>query len=104
MPPVARDTIPGPPSDKLDWPSMPTFKPSKLKHRVYVTYENKFVRLDLRSHAILSGLDRLKVPYGHLPRRREVWGAVVRRLGPDATRFEVEFPRGSFTRWWCLLL
>ena len=74
VPPPASDTIAGPPPDKLDWPSMPTFKPSKLKHCVYVTFENKFVRLDLRSHAIPSSLGRLKVPYGHLLRRREVWG------------------------------
>ena len=74
VPPPARDTAPGPPSDKLDWPSIPTSKPSKIKHGVYVTSNNEFVRLNLRSHAIPSGLDRLKVPYGHLPRRREVWG------------------------------
>ena len=74
VPPPASDTIPGPPPDKLDWPSMPTSKPSKLKHGVYVTSQNEFARLDLRSHEIPSGLDRLKVLYGHLPRRREVWG------------------------------
>ena len=72
VPQAASDTIPGSPPDKLNWPSMPTAKPSKLKHGVYVTSANKFVRLKLRSHAILSGLDRLKVPYGYLPRHREV--------------------------------
>ena len=74
VPPAARHHVPGLPLDKLTWPSMPTSKPFKLKHGVYVTLENNFVRANLHSHAIPSGLDRLKVPYGHLTRCREVLG------------------------------
>ena len=72
VPPAARHHVPGLPLDKLTWPSMPTSKPFKLKHGVSVTLEHNFDRANLRSHAIPSGLDRLKVPYRHLTRCHEV--------------------------------
>jgi len=60
--------------DPIEWPSMPTSKPSRVKYDTYKKADDEFVNADLRASRIPSGLDRLKVTYGSLGRRRHVWG------------------------------
>ena len=59
---------------KVGWPWMPTSKPSRVKYATYRKADDEFVRADYHVSRITSGLDRLKVTYGNLHRRPEVWG------------------------------
>ena len=59
---------------KVGWPCMPTSKPSRVKYSAYRKADNEFVPADCHASRIPSGLDRLKVTYGNLRRRPEVWG------------------------------
>ena len=69
--------------DPIEWPSMPTSKPSRVKYGTYKKADDEFVTADLRASRIPSGLDRLKVTYGSLGRRRHVWGP--RSLTPSTS-------------------
>ena len=60
--------------DKVDWSSMPTSKPSSVKYVAYEKADNEFVWADYHTSRILSGLDWLKITYGSLSCRPEVWG------------------------------
>ena len=60
--------------DPIEWPSMPTSKPSRVKFDTYKKADDEFVSTDLRADRIPSGLNRLKVTYGSLNRRPHVWG------------------------------
>ena len=60
--------------DPIEWPSMPTSKPSRVKYATYKKAADEFVSADLRASRVPSGLDRLKVTYGSLGRRPRVWG------------------------------
>ena len=60
--------------DPIEWLSMPTSKPSRIKYGAYKKADDEFVSADLCARKIPSGLDRLKVTYGSLNRRPHVWG------------------------------
>ena len=68
-PPAAQEPALGLSLDKVEWPSMPSSKPSRVKYDVYKNADGKFVQGDYQPHRIPSGLDRLKVTYGCLDRR-----------------------------------
>ena len=53
---------------------MPTSKPSRVKFGTYKKADDEFVSANLCASRVPSGLDRLKVTYGSLGRRRRVWG------------------------------
>ena len=53
---------------------MPTSKPSRVKYVVYRKADDDFVRENYNASKLPSSLDRLKVTYGNLSRRPEVWG------------------------------
>ena len=61
-------------ANELEWPSIPTSKPSRVKYATYKKANDEFIREDYHTHRIPSGLDRLKVTYGRLARRPDVWG------------------------------
>ena len=61
-------------STSLTWASIPFSKPSKTKYRSYKSSQHEFDPVNLQKKAIHSGLDRLKITYGSLPRRSLVWG------------------------------
>ena len=73
-PPAAQEPAPGLSLDKVEWPSMPSSKPSRVKYDTYKKADDEFVRDDYQPHRIPSGLDRLKVTYGRLARRPDAWG------------------------------
>merc|ERR1712095_252172 len=52
--------------DPIEWPSMPTSKPSRVKFGTYKKANDEFVSADLQANRIPSGLDRLKVTYRSL--------------------------------------
>lgn len=58
----------------LSWASTPFSKPSKTKYLSYKSSDSEFVTENLLSTEIQSGLDRLKITYGRLPRRSLQWG------------------------------
>ena len=60
--------------DPIEWPSMPTSKPSCVKFGTYKKADDEFVSANLCARRVPSGLDRLKVTYGLLGRRTHVWG------------------------------
>ena len=62
----------------LTWASTPFSKPSKTKFLSYKSSLSEFVPANLRPEAIPSGLDRLKITYGTLPRRSYTWGPSTR--------------------------
>ena len=74
VPPPAQQQVAGLPVNKIQWPSMPTTKPSSESYGRYCKADDEFVRGDLRASRIPSGLERLKVSYGRLGRRPRVWG------------------------------
>ena len=61
-------------SSALNWPLIPFSKPSKTKYLSYKSSHNEFALEALQETAIPSGLDRLKITYGMLPRRSLQWG------------------------------
>lgn len=61
-------------STPLLWPSTPFSKPRATKYLSYKSSLSEFVPANLRPTAIPSGLARLKITYGSLPRRSKVWG------------------------------
>ena len=69
--PIAR-----PPSGSptLTWPSAPYSKPSRAKFEKYTSSDQDFCKEKLRPSEIPSGLSRLKVTYGSVPRRPRAWG------------------------------
>ena len=73
-PPAAQRQVAGLPIDEIEWPSMPTAKPSSESYGRYCKADDEFVREDLRPSRIPSGLERLKVSYGRLGRRPRFWG------------------------------
>ena len=73
-PPTSQERSPEFIVDKVDWPYMSTSKPLRVKYAAYRKAEDEFVRADYHTSRIPSGLDRLKVTYGSLSRRPEVWG------------------------------
>ena len=74
VPPPAQPQVAGLPVDEIQWPSMPTTKPSSESYGRYCKADDEFVREDLRAGRIPSGLERLKVSYGRLGRRPRFWG------------------------------
>lgn len=58
----------------LQWPSTPYAKPSSTRYTSYKKSTTEFKLADLTQRAIPSSLDRLKVPYGAIRRRRPIWG------------------------------
>ena len=58
----------------LNWPLIPFSKPSRTKYLSYKSSHNEFALEALQETAIPSGLDRLKITYGTLPRRSLQWG------------------------------
>ena len=63
----------GKPSQFTWWASIPFSKPSKTQYQSYKSSHSKFILENLQPKAIQSGLDRLKITYGSLPRRSLVW-------------------------------
>jgi hypothetical protein len=61
-------------SQELLWPSSPLSKPSSTKYNSYKKSHDEFISQHLQPQAIPSGLTRLKVSYGSIPRRKLVWG------------------------------
>ena len=62
---------------QMNWASTPFSKPSKTKYHSYKSSDNEFVTENLLSTEIQSGLDRLKITYGQLPRRSLQWGPKI---------------------------
>ena len=58
----------------LSWASTPFSKPSRTKLQSYKSSSSEFVPENLLPTRIKSGLDRLKITYGALPRRSSPWG------------------------------
>ena len=65
-------------STQLAWASTPISKPSRTKYHSYKSSPDEFVRENLRPSRIQSGLERLKITYGSLPRRTNQWGPRIR--------------------------
>ena len=63
---------------RLSWASTPFSKPSRTKFPSFKSSSHEFVRANLRPEAIRSGLDRLKITYGEVPRRSWHWGPTIR--------------------------
>jgi hypothetical protein len=61
-------------SSQITWASTPFSKPSRTKYQSYKSSPTEFVVENLQQTAIPSGLDRLKITYGTLPRRSFTWG------------------------------
>ena len=59
---------------QLQWPSTPYSKPNSTKYEAYRKSAEDFEVGHLTPHAITSGLDRIKVPYGTVKRRPKTWG------------------------------
>jgi hypothetical protein len=66
----------------VNWASTPFSKPSRTKYHSYKSSDNEFVMDNLRSTAIQSGLDRLKITYGQLRRRSLQWGPKIHASTP----------------------
>ena len=64
-------------TSQLNWASTPFSKPSKTRYQSFKSSSNEFVRANLRPAKIRSGLDRLKITYGALPRRSCRWGPTI---------------------------
>ena len=73
-PPPPQQRAPSFSLDPIEWPSMPTSKPSRVRHATYKKADDEFVSADLQTSRIPSGLGRLKVTYRSLDRRPRVWG------------------------------
>jgi hypothetical protein len=61
----------------VSWASTPFSKPSRTKLQSYKSSSTEFVPENLRPTEIKSGLDRLKITYGALPRRSSPWGRMI---------------------------
>ena len=61
-------------SSVVQWPLTPFSKPSKTKYDSYTSSDSEYKPDNLRSSAVQSGLERLKVTYGSLYKRPLVWG------------------------------
>ena len=70
----AQQRAAGLPVDEIEWPSMPTSKPDSVSYGLYRKADDEFVRGDLCASRVPTGLERLKVTYGRLGRRRRFWG------------------------------
>ena len=64
-------------SSRIVWASTPFSKPSRTKYQSYKSLDNEFAVENLQQTAIPSGLDRLKITYGMLPRRSSTWGPTI---------------------------
>ena len=73
-PPLAQQQTHSLVANKLEWPSIPTSKPSRVKYVTYKKANDTLIREDYHTHRIPSGLDRLKVTYGQLAHRPDIWG------------------------------
>ena len=73
-PPAPQEGVPDFMVDNVDLPCMSTSKPSRVKYAAYRKADDKFVWAVYHTSRIQSGLDRLKVTYGSLSCRPEVWG------------------------------
>ena len=62
------------PSICTEWPSIPYSKPSRTKYQAYRSSNDEFVLGNLNPVKVASGMERLKITYGTLPRRPSVWG------------------------------
>ena len=58
----------------LTWPSAPYSKPSRAKFKPYKSSDKDFCKENLRPSEVPTGLSRLKVTYGSVPRRPRAWG------------------------------
>lgn len=81
-------------SSQVTWASTPYSKPSTTKYHSYKSSPNEFVLDNLRPTAIPSGLDRLKITYGTLPRRSLVWGPKTHASAPITTSTSGSLARG----------
>ena len=61
-------------SSVCTWPLTPFSKPSRTKYQSYKSSDREYVKEHLQPEAIQSGLERLKITYGRLHKRSEVWG------------------------------
>ena len=61
-------------SSVVQWPLTPFSKPSRTKYDSYTSSDSEYKPDNLRSSAVQSGLERLKVTYGSLHKRPLVWG------------------------------
>ena len=61
-------------SSVVQWPLTPFSKPSRTKYDSYTSSDSEYKPDNLRSSAVQSGLERLKVTYGSLYKRPLVWG------------------------------
>ena len=62
------------PSSVVQWPLTPFSKPSRTKYNSYTSSDSEYKPDNLRSSAVPSGLERLKVTYGSLYKYPSVWG------------------------------
>ena len=62
------------PSSVVQGPLTPFSKPSRTKYDSYTSSDREYMPDNLRSSAVQSGLERLKVTYGSLYKRPLVWG------------------------------
>jgi hypothetical protein len=58
----------------VSWASTPFSKPSRTKYHSYKSLPSEFVVVNYLPAAVRSGLDRLKITYGTLPRCSLMWG------------------------------
>ncbi|KAL7502381.1 hypothetical protein ACHAXN_000347 [Cyclotella atomus] len=58
----------------ITWASTRLSKPSKTKLSAYKSLETEFIHTNLQPNHIHASLDRLKITYGHIPRRSLTWG------------------------------
>ena len=61
-------------SSQTTWASTPFSKPSRTKYQSYKSLSTEFISANLQPTAIPSGLERLRITYGTLPRRSFRWG------------------------------
>ena len=72
-PPAPQERAPDFIVDRVDWPCMPTSKPSRVKYTAFRKADNEFVWVDYHTSRIPSGFDQLKITYRSLACRSEVW-------------------------------
>ena len=61
----------------LNWPSIPFSKPSKTPYQSYRSSSSEFARETLQSKEMPFALERLKITYGTLDKRSNVWGPLT---------------------------
>jgi hypothetical protein len=62
---------------QLNWASTPFSKPSRTKYKSYKSSSSEFAMEHLRSTAIPSSLERLKITYGALAKRSPCWATRI---------------------------